>query len=74
MSESPKWLFVNNYYDEVRNIMYDIQIKNGIEEEERIKFVFQEEKSKKEEGKDEETEQLIQSTESTDVPTPTPQD
>jgi len=40
MSESPKWLYVNKYYDDVRNVMYEMQAKNGIEEDERIQFVF----------------------------------
>jgi hypothetical protein len=45
MSDSPKWLFVNKYYDEVREILYDIQVKNGIEEDDRVKFVFVEEQA-----------------------------
>ena len=46
MSESPKWLYVNKYYDEVRNVMYDMQAKNGVEEDDRVKFRFKEEEKK----------------------------
>lgn len=46
MSESPKWLFVNKKYDQVRNVMYDMQSKNGVEEDERVKFIFKEEEEK----------------------------
>ena len=45
MPESPKWLYVNKYYDETRAVMYDMQAKNGVDEEDRIKFVFKDEKA-----------------------------
>jgi hypothetical protein len=61
MPESPKWLFVNKYYDSVRNTMYDMSLKHGVEEDDRTKFIFKEEQtsSDKKDSKDEESEELL---------------
>lgn len=43
MPESPKWLFVNSKYPEVRKIIYGLQAKNGMKSDSRDKFIFKEE-------------------------------
>ena len=43
MPDSPKWLYANGRYDEAREILYGMQVKNGIEVDDRVKFKFKEE-------------------------------